>query len=60
MSNIIKKILGNDKEYIPHNCAFCRQGGLYHSEEGRNYIYFKGEYYHYECFKNKPKRGRHK
>ena len=63
MSNIIQKILGTEKEkaYIPHLCAFCGQGGLYHTNnDERNYVYHKGNFYHYECFMHKPKRGRRK
>jgi len=62
MSNIIKRILGNESErvYIPHECDFCGRGGLYRTEDERNYLYHDGKYYHSECFMHKPKRGRQK
>jgi hypothetical protein len=62
MSNIIKRILGNESEriYIPHECAVCGEYTLYRDGEEQNYLYHNGKYYHSECFMHKPKRGRRK
>ena len=41
---------------IPHDCEKCKERTMWFNAYERNYTYFKGKYYHSDCFYNKEKK----